>query len=270
LEQESNFVEFLNPKRIWAIGSIHSNLESLESLNKYIFNNFKEGDKLIFLGNVIGLGLKAKETLSNIIKLRFNLMAKFKLKPDDIIFLRGAQEEMFNKLLQLQIAPNPKEILDWMFEHGVDSSLNSYGFSKDELYSVASTGTINISKWTSRLNNQIKQFPGHKEYFSNLKHAVYTSSKKILFVNRGVDISRPLSAQNDCFWWGYQNFSKINTPYKTFIRIVRGYQSIHNNNLEMAKNSVICTLFKQPFSNNKIIAGLFENDGKILEIFESN
>ena len=34
-------------------------------------------------------------------------MSKFKLKPNEIIFLRGAQEEMFNKLLQLQNAPNP-------------------------------------------------------------------------------------------------------------------------------------------------------------------
>ena len=34
-------------------------------------------------------------------------MSKFKLKPESIVFLRGAQEEMFSKLLQLQLAPNP-------------------------------------------------------------------------------------------------------------------------------------------------------------------
>tara|TARA_B100001287_G_scaffold276435_1_gene287246 strand:- start:248 stop:1060 length:813 start_codon:yes stop_codon:yes gene_type:complete len=270
LSTESNFVEFENCNRIWAIGSIHSNLDSFNSIKKYIISNFGEGDKLVFLGNVIGLGNKSKETLTSIIDLRFSLLSKFKLKPFEIVFLRGAQEEMFNKLLQLQIAPNPIEIINWMFEHGVDRSLQSYGFSKEEVLSVASSGTVSISKWTSKLNNILSNTPGHKEYFLNLKHAAFSQSKKILFVNRGVDITRPLSAQNDCFWWGYQNFSKVNKPYKTFQRIVRGYQSTHNNELEFSKKRVICTLFKQPLDNKKIFAGIFAENGEILDLFESN
>ena len=85
------------------------------------------------MGNIIGLGDSSKETLSSIINLRFNLMSKFKMEPSEIVFLRGAQEEMFSKLLQLQIAPNPIEIINWMFDHGVDKTLNSYGYSKDEV-----------------------------------------------------------------------------------------------------------------------------------------
>ena len=75
---------------------------------------------MIFLGNILGLGNNSKETLNSVIDLRFTLMSKFKLKPDSIIFLRGAQEEMFTKLLQLQLAPNPLEIVEWMFDHGVN------------------------------------------------------------------------------------------------------------------------------------------------------
>ena len=232
--------------------------------------NFKEGDKLVFLGNVIGLGNNSKETLNSIINLRFNLMSKFKLKPNAIIFLRGAQEEMFNKLLQLHTAPNPIEIINWMFEHGVDKTLTSYGFNREEVLNIASSGTVAISKWTSKLNQIILENQGHKEYFLNLKHAAYSSSKKILFVNRGVDITRPLSAQNDCFWWGFQNFSKVDKPYKSFSRIVRGYQSNKNNELEKAKNKIICTLFKQPLTNKMIYAGIFAESGEILELFESN
>ena len=112
--------------------------------------------------------------------------------------------------------------------------------------------------------------PGHKQYFLNLKHAAYSASKKILFVNRGVDITRPLSAQNDCFWWGYQNFSKVDKPYNSFVRIVRGYQSNQNNELEKSKERIICTLFNQPLTNNKIYAGIFKENGEILELFESN
>ena len=90
-----------------------------------------------------------------------------------------------------------------------------------------------------------------------------------LFVNRGVDISRPLSAQNDCFWWGYQNFSKIDKPYFSFKRIVRGYQSNKLNDIENAKTKVLCTLFKQPLENKKILAGIFAKNGNIIELFES-
>lgn len=270
MEKESNFVELKNASRIWAVGSIHSNLSSFNSIKDFILKNFKDGDKLIFLGNVLGLGNKSKETLTSLLNLRSKIMSKFFIKPDGIIFLRGAQEEMFSKILQLHIAPNPVEIVNWMFSHGVDKTLNSYGYSNSEVLDIASSGTVSISKWTSKLNETIIRNQGHKEYFLNLKHAAYSSSKKILFVNRGVDTSRPLSAQNDCFWWGYQNFSNINKPYKSFSRIVRGYQSKHNNEFESAKSKIVCTLFKQPLSNNLIYAGIFSENGEILEIFESN
>ena len=71
-----------------------------------------------------------------------------------------------------------------------------------------------------------------------MKHAAYSNTKKILFVNRGVDITRPLSAQNDCFWWGFQNFSKLKEQYKSFLRIVRGYESEHLNQPENSNNNV--------------------------------
>ena len=219
---------------------------------------------------MIGLGDNSKETLSSVIDLRFNLMSKFKLKSDSIIFLRGAQEEMFSKLLQLQLAPNPTEILEWMFDHGVNKTIKSYGFSEDEVRNIASSGTMNISKWTTSLNKALQKIPGHTEYFLNLKHAAYSHTEKILFVNRGVDITRPLSAQNDCFWWGYQNFSTIQEPYKTFLRIVRGYESEHTNQSEISKNKVVCTLFKQPLSNKSVLCGIFTENGEILDLFENN
>ena len=61
MNKESNFVEFKSSGRIWAIGSIHSNLDSFNSIKKYILNNFKKDDNLVFLGNAIGLGNSSKE-----------------------------------------------------------------------------------------------------------------------------------------------------------------------------------------------------------------
>jgi hypothetical protein len=110
LETASQFVEIKKSKRIWAIGSIHSRFNAFEYIKKYIISKFEKEDTLIFLGNIIGLGNEAKKTLSSVIDLRNKLMAKFCISPEKIIFLRGAQEEMLLKLLQLQTAPNPNDI----------------------------------------------------------------------------------------------------------------------------------------------------------------
>ena len=269
MDKISNFVELKKTNKIWAIGSVHSNLSSFTSIKKFILNNFEKSDKLIFLGNIIGLGNDSKETLNSVIDLRFKLMSKFTLKPDSVVFLRGAQEEMFSKLLQLHLAPNPSEIVEWMFDHGVNETIKSYGYSEDEIRNIASSGTITISKLTSNLVKVVQKNLGHMEYFSNLKHAAYSRTKKILFVNRGVDITRPLSAQNDCFWWGFQNFSSMQKPYNTFLRIVRGYESEHLNHLKISKNNVVCTLFKQPLSNKSVLCGIFGENGEILDLFEN-
>ena len=270
MQKTNHFLEITNSKKIWAIGSIHSRLESFISIKKYLLENFQKDDCLVFLGNIIGLGAESKQTLSSVIDLRNKLMAKFLLKPSKIIFLRGAQEEMFLKLLQLQTAPNPQDIIIWMLDHGIDATIKSYGLSVDDIINISSQGTLAISRWTKKLNYKLLEEPGHQQYFIHLKHAAFTESKKILFLNRGVDVSRPLSAQNDCFWWGYQNFSDLNKPYNTFVRIVRGYKSSINNQLEHSRHRIVCSLFHQPLSSNKIVAGIFSDTGEILDLFESS
>tara|TARA_Y100000590_G_scaffold413154_1_gene508719 strand:+ start:58 stop:870 length:813 start_codon:yes stop_codon:yes gene_type:complete len=270
VDKKTNFTEIAKSKKIWAIGSIHSRYFAFESIKKYLLENFEENDALVFLGNIIGLGTESKETLSSVLELRNNLMSKFCLDPEKIIFLRGAQEEMFLKLLQLQTAPNPHDIVKWMFEHGVDATIKSYGFNIEELLKISTQGTMPISKWTAKLNFSLLSQPGHNQYFSYLKHAAYTNTKKILFLNRGVDISRPLSAQSDCFWWGYQNFSNLSDPYNTFIRIVRGYKSSNTEEIKDVNKRIVCSLFNQPLDNPKILAGIFDDSGKILDIFESH
>ena len=98
--------------------------------NLFSFPNIEKGIKknTLKIHGLIYFGSKSKETISEMLKLRFYLMAKFNLDHEDIVFLRGAQEEMFWKLIQLQTAPNPNEIVNWMFEHGVDATINSNYF----------------------------------------------------------------------------------------------------------------------------------------------
>ena len=269
MKHNSKFSEFESSNNIWAIGSIHSHLDSFENIKKHIIKNFSKYDKIVFLGNIIGVGDFAQETLSSVIDMRLKLMSKFYLNPEDIVFLRGAQEEMLLKLLQLQTAPHPNEILLWMYEHGVNKTIDSYGLDSKELIDVSTQGTIAINKWTSRLNDALTYKQGHREYFSNLCHAAFSKSRLVLFVNRGVDITRPLSAQSDCFWWGYHNFSKLNKPYRTFRKIVRGYEQSMTNRPSNFRNKTVFSLFQGPLSDKRIMAGLFNDSGEILDLFES-
>ena len=103
---QTHFSELKFSKKIWAVGSIHSHFDSFESIKKHILKNFLKNDRIVFLGNIIGLGNSATETLSSVIDMRNQLMSKFFLKTEDVIFLRGAQEEMFLKLLHHDVFPS--------------------------------------------------------------------------------------------------------------------------------------------------------------------
>ena len=49
--------------------------------------------------------------------------------------------------------------------------------------------------------------PGHFQLMAALRRAAYTDDHRLLFVAAGLDPERPLSEQNDSFWWGGTGFS---------------------------------------------------------------
>jgi len=59
---------------------------------------------------------------------------------------------MWQKLLELQFAPNPREVLPWMLEHGVDKTLASYGVDPREGLAALPRGASWPSRaWTATL-----------------------------------------------------------------------------------------------------------------------
>ena len=67
MENSSNFSELSKTNKIWAIGSLHSSLESFQSIKKYILSNFELGDKLVFLGNLIGFRAESKKIIDEVL-----------------------------------------------------------------------------------------------------------------------------------------------------------------------------------------------------------
>ena len=200
-----------NAKRIWSVGAIHGDLYSLQTIHKGLVSKFRRGDKIVYLGNYFGNSTQNKETFDELLMTRRKIMSLTEVfMPDDFVYLRGAREEMFFKLLQLQYAPNPVEVMDWLLEHGIDNSLKAYGENEITARSIVRQGTVALTKWTNGIRRKIQMCPGHVELTSCLKRACMTEDGQLLFVHASIDPSRPLTMQKDQFWWDNGQFKFFN------------------------------------------------------------
>lgn len=239
-------------RRVWAISSIHGDAERLMRLHQQLGNALEPGDRVVYLGNMIGRGPLVRETVDEILLFRREFLSMRNAFQCDIAYLRGSQEEMWQKLLQLQFASDPRGVLKWMLGQGLDSTLSSYGFDPEASQHEAGTGPMQLTRWTGRLRQAVQAQPGHYELFGTLRRAAYTEDaatedpatedpnaedpdtedpnakdRGLLFVNAGLDPSRPLETQKDSFWWVSNSFGGIAAPYDGFRRVVRGFAPNH-------------------------------------------
>ena len=138
---------------------------------------------------------------------------------------------MWQKLLQLHFAMDPAEVLEWMLDQGVAATLEAYGGNSREGFQAARAGAAALARWTGELRAAMQATPGHAAFMAALRRAAETRPRegtdRLLFVNAGIDVTRPLSAQNDSFWWGVSDFADIDAPYAGFTRVVRGFDQAH-------------------------------------------
>ena len=187
-------------RRVWAVASIHGEAARLRQVHEALTERFMPGDRLAYLGNYLGRGTQIRETLDELLRFRRILIAAPRMFASDVAYLRGGQEEMWQKLLQLQFAPNPRQVLEWMMAQGVDATLAAYG--GDARQGLASTreGALSMTRWTGALRNAMQAYPGHYELMAALRRAAYTDDHRLLFVSAGIDPARPFSEQIDSFW----------------------------------------------------------------------
>ncbi|MDD3444831.1 MAG: hypothetical protein PHS60_05440 [Zavarzinia sp.] len=211
-------------RRIWCVGAIHADIARLTALHDQMAARLRPGDRLVYLGNMIGHGAAAVDTMDELLAFRRHFLGLAGMEPWDVIHLRGAQEEMWVKLAQLQFAPNPREVLSWMIGQGVGATIRSYGIDPDSGFGHCRDGVIAITRWTARLLQAVHDHPGHDEMLSCLRRYAVSTDAGMLFVNAGLDTGRPLSEQRDTFWWGSGVGFPIDAePYGDFRLVVRGY-----------------------------------------------
>jgi serine/threonine protein phosphatase 1 len=210
-------------RRTWAIASIYGEVDQLIAVHDRLAARIEIEDNLVYLGNFLGRGRNVAATVQELLLFRRALMARHPYGDGGaIVHLRGSQEEMWHKLLQVQFAPNPREVLDWMLAHGVDATIVAYGGGVDDGRTAAKRGAVALSRWTNALRAAMQSCDGHQQLMSTLKRAAYTEDGALLFVSAGVDPSRPLDGQRDSFWWGSREFEASDHPYAGFRRVVRG------------------------------------------------
>ena len=264
----SETLAVLPPGRLtWAIGSIHGEAERLVALHDALARRITPDDNLVYLGNILGRGRHVAATVHEVLLFRRAVLAR-QLSEDcgAIVFLRGNQEEMLHKLLQLQFAPNPAEVFDWMIDRGIGTTIEAYGGSIAEGRSASKRGAFVLSQWTNRLRAAIRAVDGHDRLISALKRAAYTADGSVLFVSAGVDPKQPLARQADALWWGSRSFERDDAAYGDFRSVVRGFDPQHRGT--MIRTHTISLDGGCGFSGS-LIAGCIDGEGRLIDTIEA-
>lgn len=253
-------------RRNWAVASIFGQVGRLAALHAVLDPRIGVTDNLIYLGNLLGRGDVAA-TVDELLTFRRSLMARqLDAGAGAVVYLRGSQEEMWHKLLQMQFAPNPSEVLEWMLAQGVGATLSAYAGSVDDGRTAARLGSVALSRWTNQLRAAVRAADGHDQLISALRRAAYTHDNALLFVNAGVDPRRPLSAQRDSFWWGSREFETASGPYDGFRRVVRGTDP---RRAGVVLRDGIASIDGGCGFGGPLIAGCFDATGELVDVIEA-
>lgn len=228
MAESQKFAVLRRASRIWAVASPHGEAARLAALHDRLAERFEvPGDRLVYLGNYLGRGSDVAATVDELLDFRRRVISLPGMFASDVVFLRGGQEEMWQKLLQIQFAVNPREVLDWMLGQGLGATLLAYGCEPQRGLAAARDGALALARWTASLRAALSARPGHRELLSALRRAAYDDGNRLLFVHAGVDPSRPLANQGDALWWGAAGFGRWDQPFSEFDRVIRGYDAAH-------------------------------------------
>lgn len=248
------------------IASIHGEAVRLRRLHDLIAQRFGDADRIVYLGNYLGRGSAVAETIDEMLDFRRRLLARPHGFACDAAYLRGAQEEMWQKLLQLQFAPNPSEVLAWMVREGVEATVGAYGGELRPGFAAARDGPRTMTRWTSALRTAMNAKPGHTALFSSLRHAALTEEGGLLFVNAGVAPARPLADQRDAFWWGDRDILDLAEPFAGFRRVIRGFDRQQRG---LVESEFAISIDAGAGRGGPLLAAAIAPDGSVLEVLRA-
>lgn len=249
--------------------SIHADVDRLISMHDALLERFEPGDRIIYLGNYTGYGPSSVETINEILTFRRIILSQPGVITNDIVYLRGQQEDLWQRLLQLPFQPNPVDTLLWILASGMSGTFQSYGICAHDGIIAAREGIMSLTRWTHKVRDAVRRQPGHDIFNTQFKRAAFTQDEHrfpLLFVNSGLDPNKQLVEQNDAFWWGGEHFTDMTAPYDPFEKVVRGYDPHHKG---VALNCVTASIDGGcGFGGSLVCAGIAHN-GDFFEFLEA-
>lgn len=267
--RDNGFCDMGGPRRIWAVAAIHAQAAQLMDLHDMLYQRLAPGDRLVYLGNYAGYGAAAAETVGEILTFRRMALARPGMMADDIVYLRGVQEEMWNRLLEISFAPEPRKTLQWMLGNGMEPTLRSYGICPQEGMSAAHEGVMALVKWTGRIREALRRHRGHDVFTAQWRRAAYTAESSpvpLLFVHAGLNPARALREQGDSFWWAGHMFDELALPYAPFSKVVRGYDP---GGRGIALNCVKATIDGGCGFGGSLVCAGFDAGGNLFDMIEA-
>jgi hypothetical protein len=262
------FADLGVPRRIWAIAAVHGEVDRLATLHDHLAGRFGVRDRLVYLGNYLDVDARDSGPLiDELLAFRSALLCKTGVEPQDIVYLRGPMEEAWQRLLRLQFAPNPLQMLEKLLACGVAAYLRLYGVSVNDTKSMARAGSLSITRWTNQLRALQRQAPGYEPLVCGMRRAALAESpgdaKKLLFVPAGFDAARTLEEQGESIWWTSAPFRLAGRAQNTYTRIVRGFDSVNNG---AVLDQAAVTLDGGSGRGGPLICGCFTPTGKLVEV----
>jgi serine/threonine protein phosphatase 1 len=253
-------------RRVWAIGAIHGDAARLKNLHDRMGARLTDGDRIVYLGNYLGHGAAIVATIDELLDFRRRVLSRKNAFACDVVHLRGAQEEMWHKLLQLQFAPNPAAVLQWMVRAGIEATVAGYAGDLRQGFAATRDGPRTITRWTSALREAMNAVPGHTTLFTGLRHAAMTEPRALLFVHAAVDPARALIDQRDAFWWGGADILQLSEPFEGFARVIRGYDRSARG---LVEGDYAVSLDAGAGRGGRLIAACFDMSGTVLDHVEA-
>jgi serine/threonine protein phosphatase 1 len=256
------------PRRIWAVAACHGDVARLDCIHDALADRFRVGDRLIYCGDYLGGG-DPTATIDRLLAFRTYLLAAPGMIASDLVYLRGVQEEIWSKMLQIQFAPNPKEVLVWMLDRGAEATLKAYGGEARIGLAATREGAMAMTRWTNSLRDAIRSQPGHTQFMSVLRRAALTEETedgRLLFVHAGIDPGRSFAKQGDNFWWGAGAYEKTIPPFENFKRLFRGSDP---SGVGMRLDGYTVTLDAGCGQGGPLIAAAITPDGRIVDMIKA-
>tara|TARA_E500000331_G_scaffold311350_1_gene318609 strand:+ start:791 stop:1225 length:435 start_codon:yes stop_codon:yes gene_type:complete len=109
---------------------------------------------------------------------------------------------MWHRILQLQFAVDPVEVMSWMGERGLAAILTAYAGDTIADIRWHRAGPLTIAQWTGSVRAAMQKHFVNFAFMSALKRAAYTAEELLLSVNAGIDTDKPVEEQSDVFFGG--------------------------------------------------------------------